>query len=469
MIQQILTDNNITQQSIANFVEKLASKKDYSDCYFQYSENESYSLEDNIIKDGSSNIISGVGVRSIVEDKTGFAYSDIITNSAINKAVKFASSINIIGNSKIKPLTPKIIKSRYSNYSPIDSIKNQEKIFILEQINQIARKNKFVTQVNASISGSYSEILIASSDGVYAQDYRPMVRISIQIIAEKNGRIEGSSGGGGGRYDYRYFIDNNLYQKYTQETLSQLMQNLESLPAPSGVMPVVLGNGWPGILLHEAIGHGLEGDFNRKKTSAFTDKIGEKIASDKCTIVDNGTLANRRGSLNIDDEGVESQNTTLIEKGILKGYMFDKLNAKLMGRQSTGNGRRESYAHLPMPRMTNTYMLAGTDKQKDMIASVERGIFATNFSGGQVDITSGDFVFSANSAFLIENGKIKHPIKGATIAGSGFNTLTKISMVGDDLSLDGGVGVCGKEGQSVPVGVGQPSLKIDELVVGGTK
>lgn len=469
ILQQLLDDNKIDEQQISDFVSQLATGKDYGDCYFQFSQAESYTLEDNIIKDGSANITSGIGVRSVIGEKTGFAYSDILKISAIQESVDFAK--NIKGNSKnniIMPLKKSIIHSHYSSHSPINSIKSEEKIFILRQINEIARKNKFITQVNASISGGYSEILVAGSDGSFATDYRPMVRIGISVMATRDGRTESAGSGGGGRYDYRYFIDNKLYQQYTLDAIEQVMQNLESKPVPAGNMPVVLGGGWPGVLLHEAIGHGLEGDFNRKKTSAFTDKIGEKIANSKCTIVDNGTLANRRGSLNIDDEGTPTQNTTLVENGILKGYMFDKMNARLMGVKSTGNGRRESYAHLPMPRMTNTYMLAGTDKQADMIASIDKGIFATNFAGGQVDITSGDFVFSASSAYLIENGKIKHPIKGATISGSGFEALAKISMVGDDLSLDSGIGVCGKDGQSIPVGVGQPSLKIDELIVGGT-
>jgi TldD protein len=467
-LQQQLDDSTINQQHIFDFVSQLATGKDYGDCYFQHTQNESFILEDNIIKDASFHTSSGVGVRAVIGEKTGFAYSDILGKQEIQKSVDFAKSITGKGQSKILPFVQKPIRAHYTSFSPLVSLQNEEKVFILQKINEIARKNKYITQVNASISGAYSEVLIASSDGVFAKDYRPMVRISISVVAQKNGRTESASSGGGGRYDYRYFIDNKLYQQYTLNAVEQVMINLEAKEAPAGNMPVILGGGWPGVLLHEAIGHGLEGDFNRKKTSVFTDKIGEKIAHSKCTIVDNGTLANRRGSLNIDDEGVESQNTVLVENGILKGYMFDKMNAKLMGVQSTGNGRRESYAHLPMPRMTNTYMLAGNDTQDEMIASVDKGIFATNFAGGQVDITSGNFVFSASNAYLIENGKLKHPIKGATISGVGFDALTKISMVGDDLSLDSGVGVCGKNGQSVPVGVGQPSLKIDELIVGGT-
>jgi TldD protein len=326
-----------------------------------------------------------------------------------------------------------------------------------------------VKQVSASLSGAYTEVLIVSTDGVYQKDYRPMVRISVSVIVEHEGRIESASSGGGGRYDYRYFVDHNFAEVYAQEAIRQALVALEAQDAPAGKLPVILGPGWPGVLLHEAIGHGLEGDFNRKGTSVFTGKIGEQVASEKCNIVDNGTLANRRGSLTVDDEGTQTQNTTLIENGILKGYMFDKMNAKLMGVEPTGNGRRESYAHIPMPRMTNTYMLNGEDTLEDMIASVDDGLYAVNFDGGQVDITSGKFVFSANEAYLIKNGKITTPVKGATLIGSGDEALKKISMVANDLKLDSGVGVCGKDGQSVPVGVGQPSLKIDELTVGGTQ
>ncbi len=470
MIIQLLKDNNISKKQINNFIDKLTANKDYGDCYFQYSTAESYFLENNIIKDASFNIISGVGVRSIIDDKTGFSYSDNLDIKSINQAIDFAKTIP--GNTADKKILcqhNEKVNKYYNNKSPVNSISNEEKINILHQINKIARENRYVKEVQASISGSYDEILIASSEGTYAYDYRPMVRISINIIAEKDGKIESANGGGGGRYDYSYFINNDLYKKYTQDAVEQAVTNLSAKVPPFGVMPVVLGSGWPGVLLHEAIGHGLEGDFNRKKTSVFTNKINKKIASSKCSVVDNGTLTGKRGSLNIDDEGTPTQNTILIKDGILKNYMFDKLNAKLMNTSSTGNARRESYAHLPMPRMTNTYMVAGKDNPEDMIKSIKKGIYALNFAGGQVDITSGDFVFSASKAYLIENGKIKHPVKGMTLTGKGSDVLEQISMVGDDLELDAGVGVCGKNGQNVPVSVGQPSLKIDKIIVGGSK
>ena len=358
--------------------------------------------------------------------------------------------------------------SKYAAISPLDSLSSKQKVDLLRQIDSMARKEPKVVQVNASLSGAYTEVLIASTDGVYQVDCRPMVRVNVSVIVEHNGRIEQGSTGGGGRYDYSYFAKNSLAETYTKEAIRLALVALDSKDAPAGKMPVILGSGWPGVLLHEAIGHGLEGDFNRKGSSVFSGRIGEKVASDKCTIVDNGAIENRRGSLTIDDEGTPTQETTLIENGILKGYMMDKMNGRLMNKPSTGNGRRESYAHIPMPRMTNTYMLNGEDKFEDMIASVDNGIYAKNFDGGQVDITSGKFVFSANEAYLVKNGKITTPIKGATLIGAGDEVLHQISMVGDDLKLDPGIGVCGKDGQSVPVGVGQPSLKVDTLTVGGS-
>ena len=369
---------------------------------------------------------------------------------------------------------PKILKStsypsKYAAVSPLDSLSSEQKVDMLRQIDSMARKEPKVVQVNASLSGAYTEVLIASTDGVYQVDCRPMVRVNVSVVVEHNGRIEQASTGGGGRYDYSYFAKNSLAETYTKEAIRLALVALHSKDAPAGKMPVILGSGWPGVLLHEAIGHGLEGDFNRKGSSVFSGRIGEKVASEKCTIVDNGTIENRRGSLTIDDEGTPTQETTLIENGLLKGYMMDKMNGRLMNKPSTGNGRRESYAHIPMPRMTNTYMLNGDDKFEDMISSVDDGIYAKNFDGGQVDITSGKFVFSANEAYLVKNGKITTPIKGATLIGSGDEVLHQISMVGDDLKLDPGIGVCGKDGQSVPVGVGQPSLKVDTLTVGGTQ
>jgi len=472
MIEQLLDDNHLNQAKISNLLSSLAeSGGDYADLYFQHSVAESWFLEEGIVKSGTYHITHGVGARAVAGDQTGFSYSDDLNINAINKAIDFAKGItNNPSDGKIQKFSHIPHVAKYSGTNPLDSLNSAEKVDLLKRIDSIAKKEQKVQKVSASISGAYSEVLIASTDGTYAKDYRPMVRLSVSVIVEDDkGRVEHASSGGGGRYDYRYFIDNKFDEIYTKEAIRQALVALESSSAPAGNMPVILGAGWPGVLLHEAIGHGLEGDFNRKESSVFSNMIGKPIASDKCTIVDNGTLANRRGSLTIDDEGTPSQNTTLIENGILKNYMFDKTNARLMGKESTGNARRESYAHTPMPRMTNTYMLGGNDDLESMISSVDDGIYAVNFDGGQVDITSGKFVFSANEAYLIKNGKILKPIKGATLIGSGDEVLKKISMVGNDLRLDSGIGVCGKEGQSVPVGVGQPSLKIDELTVGGTE
>ncbi len=471
MINQLLNDHKINEVEVYNLLSSLSGTgSDYSDLYFQHSVAESWVLDEGIVKDGSYNISHGVGARCVSGDKTGFSYSDDLNLKAIQGAVDFAKGI-----SNSKPYSPpKILKSthypsKYAAISPLDSLTSEQKVDLLRQINTMARKEAKVVQVSASLSGAYTEVLIASSDGVYEIDCRPMVRVSVSVIVEHDGRVEQASSGGGGRYDYSYFAENLLAEVYTKEAIRMALVALDSNDAPAGKMPVILGSGWPGVLLHEAIGHGLEGDFNRKGSSVFSGKIGQKVASEKCTIVDNGTIKNRRGSLTIDDEGTPTQETTLIEKGLLKGYMMDKMNGRLMNKPSTGNGRRESYAHIPMPRMTNTYMLNGVDKFDDMVMSVEDGIYAKNFDGGQVDITSGKFVFSANEAYLIKNGKITTPIKGATLIGAGDEVLHQISMVGDDLQLDPGIGVCGKDGQSVPVGVGQPSLKVDMLTVGGTQ
>jgi TldD protein len=471
MINQLLNDHKINEVEVYNLLSSLSGTgSDYSDLYFQHSVAESWMLDEGIVKDGSYNISHGVGARCVSGDKTGFSYSDDLNLKAIQGAVDFAKGI-----SNSKPHSPpKILKSthypsKYAAISPLDSLTSEQKVDLLRQINTMARKEAKVVQVSASLSGAYTEVLIASSDGIYEIDCRPMVRVSVSVIVEHDGRVEQASSGGGGRYDYSYFAENSLAEVYTKEAIRMALVALDSNDAPAGKMPVILGSGWPGVLLHEAIGHGLEGDFNRKGSSVFSGKIGQKVASEKCTIVDNGTIKNRRGSLTIDDEGTPTQETTLIEKGLLKGYMMDKMNGRLMNKPSTGNGRRESYAHIPMPRMTNTYMLNGVDKFDDMVMSVEDGIYAKNFDGGQVDITSGKFVFSANEAYLIKNGKITTPIKGATLIGAGDEVLHQISMVGDDLQLDPGIGVCGKDGQSVPVGVGQPSLKVDMLTVGGTQ
>jgi len=471
MIEQLLDNHHLNQEKITSLLSSLAVKGvDYADLYFQHSVAESWFLEEGIVKSGTYHISHGVGTRAVKGEQTGFAYSDDLNINAIEQAVEFARGISKHQTQqKIQAFHSVPQVAKYSGLNPLGSLTSEEKVDLLKQIDSVARKEPKVKQVSASLSGAYTEVLIVSTDGVYQKDYRPMVRVSVSVIVEQDGRIEHASSGGGGRYDYRYFIDHNLAEIYTKEAIRQALVALKAKGAPAGNMPVILGPGWPGVLLHEAIGHGLEGDFNRKGSSVFTGRVGEQVASEKCTIVDNGTLANRRGSLTIDDEGTPTQNTTLIENGILKGYLFDKLNAGLMDQQSTGNARRESYAHIPMPRMTNTYMLNGKDNLEEMIASVDDGIYAVNFDGGQVDITSGKFVFSANEAYLIKNGKITIPVKGATLIGSGDEVLKEISMVANDLKLDSGIGVCGKDGQSVPVGVGQPSLKIDRLTVGGTE
>ena len=471
MIDQLLDNHHLNQEKITSLLSSLAVKGvDYADLYFQHSVAESWFLEEGIVKSGTYHISHGVGTRAVKGEQTGFAYSDDLNINAIEQAVEFARGISKHQTQqKIQAFHSVPQVAKYSGLNPLGSLTSEEKVDLLKQIDSVARKEPKVKQVSASLSGAYTEVLIVSTDGVYQKDYRPMVRVSVSVIVEQDGRIEHASSGGGGRYDYRYFIDHNLAEIYTKEAIRQALVALKAKGAPAGNMPVILGPGWPGVLLHEAIGHGLEGDFNRKGSSVFTGRVGEQVASEKCTIVDNGTLANRRGSLTIDDEGTPTQNTTLIENGILKGYLFDKLNAGLMDQQSTGNARRESYAHIPMPRMTNTYMLNGKDNLEEMIASVDDGIYAVNFDGGQVDITSGKFVFSANEAYLIKNGKITIPVKGATLIGSGDEVLKEISMVANDLKLDSGIGVCGKDGQSVPVGVGQPSLKIDRLTVGGTE
>lgn len=472
--QALLEPAGITDVDLERILSKiLGHSVDSADLYFQGAKSESWTLEDGIIKDASYSVDHGVGVRAISGEKTGFAYSDDIVMPALDQAATAARTIAMAGGcSQVKAWGKNITlpHNLYLPNDPLQSIPDAEKIALLHLLNSEARRiNSKISQVIVSLSGSHNVILVAASDGTLAADIRPLVQLRVSVVAEHNGRRERASSGGGGRLDYKMFLENGLGVSYAHEAVRQALVNLDSVPAPAGNMPVVLGPGWPGILLHEAVGHGLEGDFNRKKSSAFSGRIGERVASTQCTIVDDGTIPGRRGSLNIDDEGVPSQCTTLIENGILKGYMQDKLNAKLMGTSSTGNGRRESYAHLPMPRMTNTYMLAGKYTPEEIIASVNKGIYAVSFSGGQVDITSGKFVFCASEAYLIENGKITKPVKGATLIGSGPEVLTKVSMVGNDLTLDRGMGVCGKAGQSVPVGVGQPTVLVDEITVGGTE
>ena len=468
----LLAPSGLDENDLQKVLDQLMGHAvDSADLYFQLSRHEAWVLEDGIVKEGSFNIEQGVGVRAISGEKTGFAYSDEIVLPALTEAAQSARAIARSGRqAQVQSWHKKAGHNLYLPVDPIESLSAEEKIDLLRRLDAEARRiDPRVKQVIVSLVGVDEAILIAASDGTYSGDIRPLVRMNVNIIAEDKGRREQASAGGGGRVSYSYFIDDEARAMgYVHEAVRQALVNLEAVDAPAGSMPVVLGPGWPGVLLHEAIGHGLEGDFNRKGSSAFTGRIGERVASPLCTIVDDGAMPGRRGSLNIDDEGTPTQQTMLIENGILKGYMQDKLNAHLMGVQSTGNGRRESYASLPMPRMTNTYMLAGKDDPQEIIASVKNGIYAVNFGGGQVDITSGKFVFSASEAYMIENGKVTKPVKGATLIGNGPEALNLVSMVGNDLELDSGVGVCGKEGQSVPVGVGQPTLKIDNMTVGGT-
>ncbi len=469
--QAILVPANIQASDIYRVMDQLMSGPvDDADIYFQSSHYESWILEDGIIKEGSHNIEQGAGVRALSGEKTGFAYSDKIEISELLAATKNVKAIARQGqNATVALPSLSSYPQLYTPVNPLNSLTDQEKVDLLHKIDSQTRQlDSRIEQVIISLVGVQEHILIANQGSSLTGDVRPLVRMNISVIVEENGRREQGSMGGGARSDYRYFLDQDRAFTYAQEAVRQALVNLDAVSAPAGSMTVVLGPGWPGILLHEAIGHGLEGDFNRKGTSAFSGRVGEKVASPLCTIVDDGTLVDRRGSLSIDDEGTATQCTTLIENGILKGYMQDKLNARLMGVQPTGNGRRESYAHTPMPRMTNTYMLPGESDPEEILQSVKNGLYAKNFSGGQVDITSGKFVFSASEAYLIENGKITQPVKGATLIGNGPDVLTRVSMVGNDLALDSGVGTCGKEGQSVPVGVGQPTLKIDALTVGGT-
>ncbi|MGA7749450.1 MAG: metalloprotease TldD [Gallionella sp.] len=455
------------------FAGMMAHRLDYADLYFQYSRAESWSLEEGIVKSGSFNIDQGVGVRAVSGEKTAFAYSDDISLNALESAAKATRAIARQGGTQSVAIIPLGIhhgsrREIYLPHDPIASLKDADKVALLERLEGYARAlDPRVVQVMAGLAGEYEVVMVARSDGLMNADIRPLVRLSVTVIIESNGKREQGSAGGGGRFDYAYF-DDALLRKYAAQAVHQAVVNLDAAPAPAGNMTVVLGNGWPGILLHEAIGHGLEGDFNRKGSSAFSGRVGERVAAQGVTVVDDGTLARRRGSLQMDDEGNPTQCTTLIENGILKGYLQDTLNARLMGAPVTGNARRESYAHLPMPRMTNTYMLNGNKDPKEIIASVKHGLYAVNFGGGQVDITSGKFVFSTAEAYMIEDGKITHPVKGATLIGNGPDVLSRISMIGNDMALDSGVGTCGKEGQSVPVGVGQPTVRIDGLTVGGT-
>jgi len=453
------------------FAKLLGPGVDFGDLYFQHSRRENWTVEDGIVKDGAHAIEQGVGVRAISGEKTGFAYSDDIRAEALLESAGAARAISRDGKQSAHGQRIAVPgRELYLPLDPVEGLSPEAKIAVLREVDAFVRAaDPRVKQVIVSLAGGVDTVLVARSDGVLSADVRPLVRFNVQVIVEQDGRRESGYAGGGGRHDYAELFSSGKPQAIAREALRQALVNLEAVDAPAGTMPVVLGPGWPGVLLHEAVGHGLEGDFNRKGTSVYSGRIGERVAAPGVTIVDDGTLSGRRGSLNVDDEGQPTQCNVLIEDGILRGYMQDSLNARLMGVAPTGNGRRESFAHLVMPRMTNTYMLAGNYDPAEIIASVEKGLYAPNFGGGQVDITSGKFVFSASEAYLIENGKITRPVKGATLIGNGPETMTRVSMIGRDLELDQGVGVCGKDGQSVPVGVGQPTLRIDAMTVGGTK
>lgn len=467
----LLTPANIDEHYLERVLGKAMGRAiDGADIYLQSIVEESWYLEESLVKEAEFSIDRGFGLRVVSGEKTGFAYSDDIDRSALDRAADSARSIVYSGSSGAIHLVEKatVFPQLYPDINPLNTFSEADKVSLLQQIDAFARGVDYrVKQVMIRLSGVYETVFVLNSDGTYASDIRPLVNMTVRVIVEQDGRREQGFAGGGTRGGYQMFTTQNTAINYAKKAVRQALQNLEAKPAPAGLMPVVLGPGWPAVLLHEAVGHGLEGDFNRKGSSAFSGRLDERVASSLCTIVDDGTIPGRRGSLSVDDEGTPSQYTVLIERGILKNYMQDRLNAKLMQMQPTGNGRRESYAHLPLPRMTNTYMLSGNNNREEIIASVDRGLYAVDFLGGQVDITSGKFVFTASEAYLIEKGKIVHPVKGATLIGNGPDVLTRVSMVGDDLQLDSGIGTCGKAGQTVPVGVGQPTLKIDEMTVGG--
>jgi len=468
----LLTPFGLDETHLARALGEIkAHQVDEADLYFQYTRSEGWSLEEGIVKTGSFSIDQGVGVRAVSGEKTAFAYSDDISEASLLDAARTVRTISSAAQKgRTKVASAKIARARslYNGVDPISTLDSAAKVALLGKVEKLARaKDPRVAQVMAGLASEYDVVMVARADGTLAADVRPLVRLSVTVIAEQKGRREVGSAGGGGRFGLAYFDDAQIEQ-YVDEAVHAALTNLDARPAPAGEMTVVLGPGWPGILLHEAIGHGLEGDFNRKGSSAFSGRIGQRVAAKGVTVLDDGTLADRRGSLNVDDEGNTSQRTVLIEDGILKGYIQDAMNARLMGVAPTGNGRRESYAHVPMPRMTNTYMLGGDKDPAEIIASIKKGLYAPNFGGGQVDITSGKFVFSASEAYWVENGKVQYPVKGATIVGNGPDALTRVTMIGNNMKLDSGVGTCGKEGQSVPVGVGQPTLRIDGLTVGGT-
>jgi len=467
----LLEAGEISDGDVGGLLDRLAAKDiDTGELFFQRSKDEYWALEDGTVKSGSFSVDRGVGVRAISGEKTGFAYADDIALPALRNATEAARSIARTGHGGTAPvLSRSQVPPCYPDVDPLGSADEDDKVSLLRRIDAFARDlDPRVSEVSVSVSLNQDVNLVLATDGTLSGDVRPLARFNVVVLAEEGGRRERGFSGGGGRFDARWLFDTDAAEEYAREAVRTALVNLEAVDAPAGVLPVVLGPGWPGVLLHEAVGHGLEGDFNRKGTSAFAGRMGEKVASELCTVVDDATLSNRRGSLTVDDEGTPGQRTVLIENGVLVGYLQDKHNARLMGVASTGNGRRQSFAHLPMPRMTNTFMLAGESDPEEIIASVDRGVYAVSFGGGQVDITSGKFVFSATEAYLIENGKVGPPIRGATLIGNGPEVMAKVSMVGNDLKLDEGVGNCGKAGQTVPVGVGQPSLKIDGITIGGT-
>lgn len=476
LIQQVenelLTAKGLSANDVSKAIDEMLGRDvEYGEVYIQSARAESFGLEDGIVKDGAFSVDAGIGVRALAGEKTGFAYCEDIRSDGLQKAAAAAKSVAVAGRrGPAVGLAVVTADALYSTQDPISSLSQEQKIALLQQVDKTARAaDPRVKEVNVRVAANHSSMLVMASDGTLSADIRPLVRLDVSVIVEKKGRRERGNAGGGGRTDLAFVAAGAWADDLAREAVRMAIVNLQAIDAPAGPMPVVLGPGWPGVLLHEAVGHGLEGDFNRKGSSAFSGRVGEQVASSLCSVVDDGTLAERRGSLSVDDEGTPTQQTMLIENGVLRGYMQDKLNARLMNVAPTGNGRRQSYAHVPMPRMTNTYMLPGQDDPEDIIRSVQRGVYAVNFGGGSVDITSGRFVFSATEAYLIEEGKVTAPIRGATLIGNGPEVMNKISMVGNDLQLDAGVGVCGKDGQSVPVGVGQPTLKVDEIIVGGTQ
>ena len=466
--QNLLYNNQLDEIFLNRQLAKLTHRGiDFADLYLQNTASESWVLDEGIIKSGSFAINQGIGVRAVCGEKTFFSYANALDTQLITNLVDNLFIENVSGIAKAYSQAPSAQLDLYTLTNPLYSMESAAKISLLQQIDQLGRKNSYVTNVIASINLEYDQIYLARSDERQFSDIRPLIHLSISIIVSKDGKLERAGAGGGGRYELSYFSP-EMVASYIDKAYEQAMLKLEAKAAPSGEMPIVLGNGWAGVILHEAVGHGLEGDFNRKGSSAFSGKIGQQVASNGVTVIDEGCIADRRGSLNIDDEGNPTQRTVLIEDGILQGYLYDELNARLMNTQSTGNGRRESFASNPLPRMTNTYMLGGKYSPEEIISSVEYGLFAENFEGGQVDITSGQFVFNASVAWVIENGKLSYPVKGCALVGSGPECLQHVSMIGNDLALDSGVGVCGKDGQSVPVGVGQPTMRLDGgLVVGG--